>query len=54
MLQNAEYPRAHTHRELKERLYYDIIDYFDKGKVSNCLLQKCMAVGLRGILQFII
>ena len=34
MLQNSKYPDAFTHRDLKERLYYEIIGYFDKGKVS--------------------
>ena len=34
MLQNNKYPDAHTHRDLKERLYYEIISYFEKGKVS--------------------
>ena len=34
MLQNSKYPDAFTHRDLKERLYYEIIGYFEKGKVS--------------------
>eukprot|EP00105_Crassostrea_gigas_P042991 XP_019927139.1 PREDICTED: dedicator of cytokinesis protein 1 isoform X1 [Crassostrea gigas] len=33
MLQSGWYPAARTHRELKEYLYYDIISYFDKGKM---------------------
>ena len=35
MLKSNWYPEAVTHRELKESLYYDIISYFDKGKVST-------------------
>lgn len=31
------YPTCDTHRQLKEALYHDIIDYFDKGKVSNLI-----------------
>jgi hypothetical protein len=33
LLKSHKYPTCQTHRELKEALYYDIIDYFDKGKV---------------------
>lgn len=38
MLQSGWYPAARTHRELKEYLYYDIISYFDKGKVGLLVL----------------
>lgn len=33
MLQNSNFQNADTHRELKERLYYKIISYFEQGKV---------------------
>lgn len=33
MLKSSRYPNFFTHRELKEKIYYDMIDYFDKGKV---------------------
>ena len=33
MVKNPQIPEAETHRELKEQLYYMMIDYFDKGKV---------------------
>jgi hypothetical protein len=33
MLHSQWYQNARTHRELKENLYYDIISFFDKGKV---------------------
>lgn len=33
----SRYPTCDTHRQLKEALYHDIIDYFDKGKVSNLI-----------------
>ena len=36
LLKSDKYPSCQTHRELKEALYYDIIDYFDKGKVWYC------------------
>ncbi len=38
MLKNPELPDAETHRELKEQLYYLTIDYFDKGKVCERIL----------------
>lgn len=34
ILCSNKYPQCKTHRELKEALYYDVIHYFDKGKVS--------------------
>jgi dedicator of cytokinesis protein 1 len=33
MLKSSRYPNYLTHRELKEKIYYEMIDYFDKGKV---------------------
>nr|XP_022344054.1 dedicator of cytokinesis protein 1-like isoform X2 [Crassostrea virginica] len=33
MLKSSWYPKAHTHRELKEILYYDIVSFYDKGKM---------------------
>jgi hypothetical protein len=36
LLKSHKYPSCQTHRQLKEALYYDIIDYFDKGKVRCC------------------
>lgn len=36
LLKSNRYSQCQTHRELKEALYHNIIDYFDKGKVS-CL-----------------
>ncbi|KAH9503217.1 Dedicator of cytokinesis protein 1 [Bulinus truncatus] len=41
MLQNHKYPDALTNRELKERLYYDIIFYFDKGKMWEKGIELC-------------
>ncbi len=35
MLKNPQIPEPETHRELKEQLYYLMVDYFDKGKVSQ-------------------
>jgi len=34
ILQSRWYADAHTHRSLKESLYYDIISFCDKGKVN--------------------
>nr|KAG5708357.1 hypothetical protein BaRGS_034388 [Batillaria attramentaria] len=41
MLQHDKYPDAMTHRELKERLYYEIISYFDKGKMWEKAIELC-------------
>ncbi|XP_050420571.1 dedicator of cytokinesis protein 1 isoform X2 [Adelges cooleyi] len=35
------YPTCDTHRQLKEALYHDIIDYFDKGKMWECAVSMC-------------
>ena len=35
MLRSEYYKECVTHRELKEKVYYDIIKYFDNGKVST-------------------
>ncbi|RWS13623.1 hypothetical protein B4U79_02826, partial [Dinothrombium tinctorium] len=40
-LKNEKYPECETHRELKEKLYKDIIDYFDKGKLWEEGLRVC-------------
>ncbi|XP_077992462.1 dedicator of cytokinesis protein 1-like isoform X2 [Glandiceps talaboti] len=36
-----KYPQAHTQRQLKEMLYYDIIDYFDRGKMWENGIKLC-------------
>ncbi|CAL1526733.1 unnamed protein product [Lymnaea stagnalis] len=41
MLQNHKYPDAITNRELKEKLYYDIISYFDQGKMWEKGIELC-------------
>ncbi|XP_059148668.1 dedicator of cytokinesis protein 1-like isoform X3 [Physella acuta] len=42
MLQNnSKYPDAKTNRELKEKLYYDIISYFDQGKMWEKGIELC-------------
>lgn len=35
MLKCNWHPEAQTQRQLKEMLYYDIISFFDKGKVGK-------------------
>lgn len=41
LLKNDKHPNCETHRELKECLYYDILDYFDKGKLWETGLALC-------------
>ncbi|XP_071039760.1 dedicator of cytokinesis protein 1 isoform X2 [Parasteatoda tepidariorum] len=41
LLKNDKHPTCETHRELKECLYYDIINYFDKGKLWEAGLALC-------------
>lgn len=40
LLRSSNYPLCTTHRSLKEALYYDIITYFDKGKVFSIFFHK--------------
>ena len=44
MLQSKKYPELETQRELKEKLYYDIIDYLDRGKVWEKGIELCKEV----------
>ncbi|ESO92727.1 hypothetical protein LOTGIDRAFT_232874 [Lottia gigantea] len=46
MLHNNKYPDAITHRELKEKLYYDIISCFDKGKMWEKGIELCRELTL--------
>ncbi|KAK2584698.1 hypothetical protein KPH14_007033 [Odynerus spinipes] len=41
LLISHRYPLCQTHRELKEALYNDMIEYFDKGKMWECALSVC-------------
>ncbi|PVD30241.1 hypothetical protein C0Q70_09503 [Pomacea canaliculata] len=41
MLQNSNFQNADTHRELKERLYYKIISYFEQGKMWEKGIELC-------------
>jgi len=41
LFNSSRYPLCQTHRELKEALYNDIIDYFDKGRMWECALVIC-------------
>jgi len=34
MLASSKYPDRQIHRDLKEQLYYDVMQYFDQGKAS--------------------
>lgn len=41
MLKSTKSHLHNTHRELKEALYNDIIEYFRKGKMFECALERC-------------
>ncbi|XP_058798317.1 dedicator of cytokinesis protein 1 isoform X2 [Phymastichus coffea] len=41
LLKSSRYPHCQTHRELKECLYNDMIDYFDKGKMWESAVAVC-------------
>lgn len=41
-LMSAKHPEELLHRNLKERIYYDIISYFDQGKVRLETVQHCL------------
>lgn len=41
MLASTKLFHCHTHRQLKESLYNEIIDYFNKGKMYECALEIC-------------
>ncbi|KAF8795296.1 Dedicator of cytokinesis protein 1 like protein [Argiope bruennichi] len=47
LLKNDKYPNCETHRELKECLYYDILDYFDKGKLWESGLALCKELAVQ-------
>ncbi|KAM7361679.1 dedicator of cytokinesis protein myoblast city isoform 1-T2 [Cochliomyia hominivorax] len=41
LLRSHRHIQCRTHRELKEALYYEVIDYFDKGKMWECAIDMC-------------
>ncbi|KAL9893363.1 dedicator of cytokinesis protein myoblast city isoform 3-T4 [Glossina fuscipes fuscipes] len=41
LLRSHRHIQCRTHRELKEALYDEIIDYFDKGKMWECAIDMC-------------
>lgn len=41
LLKSHRHPNCQTHRQLKESLYNEIIDYFDKGKQWECAIDMC-------------
>ncbi|XP_034240436.1 dedicator of cytokinesis protein 1 isoform X3 [Thrips palmi] len=41
LLRSPRHAYCHTHRQLKEALYYDIIKFFDKGKMWEMALVVC-------------
>lgn len=41
LLRSHRHPNCQTHRQLKECLYNEIIEYFDKGKQWECAINMC-------------
>ncbi|XP_037029968.1 dedicator of cytokinesis protein 1 isoform X7 [Bradysia coprophila] len=41
LLRSHRHANSVTHRQLKESLYNDIIEYFDKGKMWECAIDMC-------------
>ncbi|XP_075232677.1 dedicator of cytokinesis protein myoblast city [Lycorma delicatula] len=41
LLRSPRYVTCQTHRQLKDTLYHDIIENFDKGKMWECALSVC-------------
>lgn len=41
LLKSTRYSQAQTHRQLKEALYYNIIENYSKGKMWECAIKKC-------------
>ncbi|XP_004537877.1 dedicator of cytokinesis protein 1 isoform X3 [Ceratitis capitata] len=41
LLRSHRHTACRTHRELKEALYYEIIDYFDRGLMFECAIDMC-------------
>lgn len=41
LLRSHRYSMCKTHRQLKESLYNEIIDLFDKGKMWECAIEMC-------------
>ncbi|KAG5888714.1 hypothetical protein JTB14_035777 [Gonioctena quinquepunctata] len=41
LLKGDKYDTARTHRQLKEALYYTIIENYSKGKMWECAIKKC-------------
>jgi len=49
MLASSKYPDRQIHRDLKEQLYYDVLQYSDQGKASQlvvCLKQRTPLTGI--------
>ncbi|XP_063907750.1 dedicator of cytokinesis protein 1 isoform X2 [Zophobas morio] len=41
ILKSNRHAHAQTHRQLKEALYYNIIENYDKGRLWECAIEKC-------------
>ncbi|XP_060530077.1 dedicator of cytokinesis protein 1 isoform X2 [Cylas formicarius] len=41
LLKSDKYPTSNTHRQLKESLYYTIIDNYDRGKMWEYAIDRC-------------
>jgi dedicator of cytokinesis protein 1 len=51
LLASNKYPKLQLHRELKESLYYDIIKYFDQGKMWEMGINLCKELALQHELE---
>ena len=47
LLRTSRHPRCATHRQLKEALYLDSIDLFDRGKMWECALSLCKELAIQ-------
>lgn len=41
LLRSHRHPNCQTHRQLKESLYYEIIEHFNRGKQYECAIDMC-------------
>lgn len=47
LLRSHRHINCQTHRHLKEALYHEILDYFDKGKMWECALDMCKELAIQ-------
>ncbi|CAD7083698.1 unnamed protein product [Hermetia illucens] len=47
LLRSHRHPSCRSHRQLKEALYNEIIEYFDKGKMWECAIEMCKELAMQ-------